>query len=87
MIGFGLLAMLIALVGLWTPAQGAGSPRPPAAGSRLLRGAWARAVPADRRQLGWIFTEMGRQPWLVFGEMKTSTGVSADVGRDECSPR
>jgi cytochrome d ubiquinol oxidase subunit I len=25
---------------------------------------------------GWIFTEMGRQPWIVFGLMKTSAGVS-----------
>ncbi|WP_068400203.1 cytochrome ubiquinol oxidase subunit I [Kribbia dieselivorans] len=28
---------------------------------------------------GWIFTEMGRQPWLVFGEMTTATGVSPSV--------
>ena len=25
---------------------------------------------------GWIFTEMGRQPWIVYGLMKTSDGVS-----------
>ena len=25
---------------------------------------------------GWIFTEMGRQPWIVYGLMKTSNGVS-----------
>ena len=25
---------------------------------------------------GWIFTEMGRQPWIVFGLMKTAAGVS-----------
>nr|WP_221935598.1 cytochrome ubiquinol oxidase subunit I [Janibacter cremeus] len=29
---------------------------------------------------GWIFTEMGRQPWVVFGEMTTSQGVSPSVG-------
>jgi cytochrome d ubiquinol oxidase subunit I len=28
--------------------------------------------------LGWVFTEMGRQPWLVFGQMKTSAGVSTN---------
>ena len=28
--------------------------------------------------MGWIFTEMGRQPWLVFGQMKTAAGVSAN---------
>lgn len=26
--------------------------------------------------LGWIVTEMGRQPWVVYGLMKTSEGVS-----------
>ncbi|HNO40142.1 MAG TPA: cytochrome ubiquinol oxidase subunit I, partial [Marmoricola sp.] len=28
---------------------------------------------------GWIFTEMGRQPWVVFGYMTTATGVSPGV--------
>jgi cytochrome d ubiquinol oxidase subunit I len=26
--------------------------------------------------VGWIFTEMGRQPWIVFSLMKTADGVS-----------
>ncbi|MGW1007555.1 cytochrome ubiquinol oxidase subunit I [Streptomyces sp. NPDC002520] len=28
---------------------------------------------------GWIFTEMGRQPWVVFRLMTTADGVSPDV--------
>jgi cytochrome d ubiquinol oxidase subunit I len=28
---------------------------------------------------GWIFTEMGRQPWVVFGLMTTAQGVSPGV--------
>ena len=28
---------------------------------------------------GWIFTEMGRQPWVVFGLLKTSDARSPDV--------
>ena len=28
---------------------------------------------------GWIFTEMGRQPWVVFGLMTTQAGVSPGV--------
>ncbi len=28
---------------------------------------------------GWIFTEMGRQPWVVFGLMTTESGVSPGV--------
>ena len=27
-------------------------------------------------RFGWIFTEMGRQPWVVFGLMTTANGVS-----------
>ncbi|UDY22980.1 cytochrome ubiquinol oxidase subunit I [Nocardioides sp. Kera G14] len=29
--------------------------------------------------VGWIFTEMGRQPWVVFGLMTTSNAVSPGV--------
>ncbi|GAW47776.1 MULTISPECIES: cytochrome ubiquinol oxidase subunit I [unclassified Nocardioides] len=32
---------------------------------------------------GWIFTEMGRQPWVVFGLMNTSNGVSPGVSVTE----
>jgi len=32
---------------------------------------------------GWIFTEMGRQPWVVFGYMTTATGVSPGVSTFE----
>jgi cytochrome d ubiquinol oxidase subunit I len=32
---------------------------------------------------GWIFTEMGRQPWVVFGLMTTANGVSPGVGTVE----
>ena len=32
---------------------------------------------------GWIFTEMGRQPWVVFGLMTTRNGVSPGVSPAE----
>jgi cytochrome bd ubiquinol oxidase subunit I len=28
---------------------------------------------------GWLFTEMGRQPWIVYGLMKTGAGISPVV--------
>jgi cytochrome d ubiquinol oxidase subunit I len=28
---------------------------------------------------GWITAEVGRQPWLIFGLMRTPAGVSAHV--------
>jgi cytochrome bd ubiquinol oxidase subunit I len=30
--------------------------------------------------LGWITAEMGRQPWIVYGLMRTSEGVSPIAG-------
>ncbi len=32
---------------------------------------------------GWIFTEVGRQPWVVHGEMATHTAVSPSVGTSD----
>ncbi|MCH9831393.1 MAG: cytochrome ubiquinol oxidase subunit I, partial [Actinomycetia bacterium] len=32
---------------------------------------------------GWIFTEMGRQPWVVFGEQLTANGVSTSITTTE----
>jgi cytochrome d ubiquinol oxidase subunit I len=34
---------------------------------------------------GWIFTEMGRQPWVVFGLMRTEDAVSPGVSVFEAS--
>ncbi len=30
-------------------------------------------------QLGWLLAELGRQPWIVYGVLKTSEGVSKSV--------
>jgi cytochrome d ubiquinol oxidase subunit I len=30
-------------------------------------------------QLGWVVTEVGRQPWIVYGVMRTSEGVSRSL--------
>jgi cytochrome d ubiquinol oxidase subunit I len=32
---------------------------------------------------GWITSEVGRQPWIIYGLMRTSEGVSANVGTGE----
>ncbi|GGO29638.1 cytochrome ubiquinol oxidase subunit I [Microbispora rosea subsp. aerata] len=78
MIGFGALAGLLALAGLWLTRRG-----------RTPRGPWFHRIavlgiglPFLANTLGWIFTEMGRQPWTVFGIMRTAAAVSpgADVG-------
>ena len=68
MIGFGCWpARCRPASALWRHPQG---PHPDAA-----RGCWAAravahaALPFLANSFGWIFTEMGRQPWIVFGEM------------------
>lgn len=40
-------------------------------------------LPLVANSFGWIFTEMGRQPWIVFGEMLTRNGVSCSVSLTE----
>ena len=72
MIGTGMLAMAIAAWALWATRKNR-KPR-----SRWL--VWAAVVlpllPLAANSFGWIFTEMGRQPWVVFGLMPTVAGVS-----------
>ena len=36
----------------------------------------ALVLPFVANATGWIFTEMGRQPWVVYGLLKTAHGVS-----------
>jgi cytochrome d ubiquinol oxidase subunit I len=43
----------------------------------------AIALPYIANSTGWIFTEIGRQPWLVFGLQKTADGVSKTVTAGE----
>jgi cytochrome d ubiquinol oxidase subunit I len=36
-------------------------------------------IPYLAIQLGWLVAELGRQPWVVYGVMKTAVGVSKSV--------
>lgn len=44
---------------------------------RLLM--WAIPLPYVATTGGWLLTEVGRQPWIVHGLMRTEEGVSASV--------
>ncbi|MCP3759225.1 cytochrome ubiquinol oxidase subunit I [Streptomyces sp. TBY4] len=53
-------------------------------GPRLTRWAWRTGTltmgfPLIANSFGWIFTEMGRQPWAVYGLLKTEDAVSPGV--------
>lgn len=37
---------------------------------------WSIGLPVVAISTGWIFTEVARQPWIVFGVMRTEQGVS-----------
>ncbi|MGF1647832.1 MAG: cytochrome ubiquinol oxidase subunit I [Kineosporiaceae bacterium] len=61
MIGFGVFSAALALAGLWFTRGGRTSD------SRLLERLALVALPMPflAGTMGWIFTEMGRQPWIV----------------------
>jgi cytochrome bd ubiquinol oxidase subunit I len=76
MIGFGMLAALVSVLGLWfTRRRATGVPR-----WFWTAAVFSLALPFLANSVGWIFTEMGRQPWLVFGVLRTADGVSPSVG-------
>jgi cytochrome d ubiquinol oxidase subunit I len=76
MIGFGLLAALISVVGLWLTRRRARRPVPR---WFYLAGVAGLVLPFAANSAGWIFTEMGRQPWAVYGVLRTADGVSPSV--------
>jgi cytochrome bd ubiquinol oxidase subunit I len=75
MVGAGVVMLLLALYGaflLWR--------------KRLERRRWflkvmvaAIALPYIANASGWLLTELGRQPWVVYGVMKTESAVSPSV--------
>jgi cytochrome d ubiquinol oxidase subunit I len=75
MIGFGFLGALFALLALWQMRRG-GTPR-----GRWFAPAMISLpfIPLLANSFGWIFTETARQPWAVFGLIKTEDGVSQVV--------
>ena len=79
MIGLGLAAAAAAAWILWATRRG----RTP--GGRVLL--WVAITlpftPILANSFGWIFTEMGRQPWAVFGLMTTEQAVSPGVSAAE----
>lgn len=76
MIALGGLAALVSVVGLWLTRKGAKRPVHPLAWKAAI---WSAPLPMMAALVGWVFTEMGRQPWIVFGLLKTEAAVSPNV--------
>ena len=76
MIGLGMIGTVLAALTLWVLRKD----RLPKAGPLWTAMMWAMPLgPLFANSFGWIFTEMGRQPWLVAGVMPTASGVSTSV--------
>ena len=75
MIGFGLLAGMVAAAWLWWTRRG----RTPTNRWAYVLGFWSLGLPFAANAMGWVFTEMGRQPWTVFGVLRTADSDSPTV--------
>jgi cytochrome d ubiquinol oxidase subunit I len=69
------LSWLIAVVGLWITRRN--NLKVPAWAWNVA--IWSAPIPVLASSIGWMFTEMGRQPWIVFSLMKTQDAVSPGV--------
>lgn len=85
MIGAGFASMATAILALWATRKKAMTDP-----SGAMRARWwhwmivaAPLLPIAANSFGWIFTEIGRQPWIVFGLMTTQHGVSPAVSAGE----
>jgi cytochrome d ubiquinol oxidase subunit I len=76
MIGLGAVAVLVGVVGLWLTRKKAKRAVPQWAWRAAI---WSYPLSLLAILVGWVFTEMGRQPWIVFSLMLTQHGVSPNV--------
>jgi cytochrome bd ubiquinol oxidase subunit I len=81
MVGAGMAMIVLAGFGLLSSLRGRISDT-----DRRLNRWWLRVLPFAivlpflANTAGWILTEMGRQPWVVYGQLLTLDGVSPAVG-------
>jgi cytochrome d ubiquinol oxidase subunit I len=76
MMALGGIAAALSAVGLWVTRPKSRFTMKPWMWRVLV---WSAPLPLLGSLVGWIFTEMGRQPWIVFGLMLTEDGVSPSV--------
>lgn len=75
MVGVGSLMLLLAFYALFLML----TERLPKANLFLRLMPFAIALPIIGTSTGWIFTEVARQPWIVFGIMRTEDAASPNV--------
>jgi cytochrome d ubiquinol oxidase subunit I len=70
MVALGIYFVLMMIIGVWRRNR---LPESPGYLKWML---YSIPLPYIAIQLGWIVAEVGRQPWIVYGVMKTSDAVS-----------
>ena len=77
MVGMGMLMLALSWLGVWVTRRGALPPRP-------LLWVYAGATFAGwiATLAGWLVTEIGRQPWLVTGILRTADAVGHASGAE-----
>jgi cytochrome d ubiquinol oxidase subunit I len=77
MVGIGTLLMGLGILSLWMMRRGR------LFDSRWLLWALALATPLGMVAIeaGWVVTEVGRQPWIIYGVMKTTDAVTPVPGQ------
>jgi cytochrome d ubiquinol oxidase subunit I len=75
MVGIGLLMLAVSWVGAWATRKGRAAPRWMLwVFAAFTFSGWAATL------CGWIVTEVGRQPWLVTGVLRTHAAVGNVAG-------
>jgi cytochrome d ubiquinol oxidase subunit I len=75
MVALGTLFILLSAAGAWLWFKGRLQEFPLYLKLMVL----AIPLPYLAIQIGWLVTELGRQPWVVYGLMRTSEGLSRSV--------
>jgi cytochrome d ubiquinol oxidase subunit I len=75
MVGLGAVFIILTFLGWWKARRGRLESSP----TYLKIIKWSIPLPYFAILFGWVVTEVGRQPWIVYGVMKTSEGVSRSL--------
>ena len=75
MVAFGFLMILLTLMGVVFMARGTLEKRR----KFLIFMLFCIPLPYVTAQLGWLVSEIGRQPWIVYGMLETAKAVSKNL--------
>ncbi len=75
MVAIGMLLITLSLYACWLWKKGRLFDKPWLMGVFV----WAVLLPQVANQVGWYTAEMGRQPWVVYGLLRTSDALSHNV--------